>query len=73
MTTNDTAPTWATQLAAANKLADENTKELRRHASVSAENRHRCEGCFTCAALTVLEERMRLSPGALDGADLDPD
>lgn len=30
--------------------------DLERHASVSRDNRHRCEECFTCAALTVLEE-----------------
>jgi hypothetical protein len=33
------------------------TKELRRHAAVSTSNRHRCQECFCCAALTVIEER----------------
>lgn len=30
--------------------------DLRRHASVSTDNRHRCENCFCCAALAVLQE-----------------
>jgi hypothetical protein len=47
-------PTWKNQLAAAKELP---TSELRRHASVSYGNRHRCKDCFTCAAATVLEER----------------
>ncbi len=33
------------------------TKELRRHASVSTSNRHECTECFCCAALDVLQER----------------
>ncbi len=47
-------PTWTNQLIEARKLPD---YDLRRHASVSTDNRHRCEDCFCCAALTVLEER----------------
>jgi hypothetical protein len=47
-------PTWTNQLIEARKLP---SYELRRHASVSTDNRHRCEDCFCCAALTVLEER----------------
>lgn len=48
---------WQAQLRKAAELDD---KELARHASVSYDNRHRCEGdCFTCAAATVLEARQR--------------
>lgn len=47
-------PTWENQLIAARKLP---SRELRRHASVSLSNKHRCEDCFCCAALTVLIER----------------
>jgi hypothetical protein len=31
--------------------------DLERHASVSLSNGHRCGDCFTCACVTVLEER----------------
>lgn len=31
--------------------------ELRRHASVSASNRHRCDSCFCCACVAELEKR----------------
>lgn len=31
--------------------------ELRRHASVSRNNRHRCCDCFTCACCEIEEER----------------
>lgn len=47
-------PTWPNQLREARKL---DSKELKRHASVSTNNVHRCEDCFCCAAVTVLEER----------------
>lgn len=47
-------PTWNNQLIEARKLP---TSDLTRHALVSTRNRHRCEDCFCCAALTVLEER----------------
>lgn len=50
-----TAPTWANQLWHAEQLT---TSELRRHASVSLNNQHRCSDCFCCAALTVLERRI---------------
>jgi hypothetical protein len=46
--------TWENQLRHAQSLA---TSELKRHAAVSAENRHRCQDCFCCAAWAVLEER----------------
>lgn len=49
-----TEPTWENQLIEARKLP---TVDLLRHASVSTNNRHRCEDCFCCAALTVMEER----------------
>ena len=56
---SSTEPTTANQLREARKLA---SADLKRHASVSTDNRHRCdpateEICFCCAALTVLEER----------------
>jgi hypothetical protein len=30
-------------------------REIKRHASVSKSNRHRCNQCFTCACLDKLE------------------
>jgi hypothetical protein len=48
------APTWENQLTAARALPSD---ELRRHASVSQQNRHRCSDCFCCAAWEVLDER----------------
>jgi hypothetical protein len=48
------APTWENQLRHARALG---SAELKRHAAVSAENRHRCQDCFCCAAWAVLEER----------------
>lgn len=51
---DENAPTWGNQLAHARRLS---TDDLRRHASVSLNNHHRCEDCFCCAALTVLEQR----------------
>lgn len=55
MRTNDhSEPTWENQLWHARQQP---SYELRRHAQVSTDNKHRCEGCFCCAALTVLEER----------------
>ncbi len=47
-------PTWVNQLIEARKL---DSRELERHARISFDNRHRCEDCFCCAALTTLEER----------------
>lgn len=47
-------PTWNNQLVMARKLDD---NELRRHASVSIDNRHECRDCFTCACVAVLKER----------------
>jgi uncharacterized protein (DUF1330 family) len=47
-------PTWDNQIKHARTM---HSDELQRHASVSTSNRHRCEDCFCCAALTVLEER----------------
>lgn len=47
-------PTWDNQLVMARKLDDD---ELRRHASVSINNRHECRDCFTCACVAVLRER----------------
>ena len=59
MSRNHNDPTTENQLRRARELTSE---ELMRHASVSRDNRHRCnpdreEICFCCAALTVLEER----------------
>lgn len=56
MTADHSEPTWENQLWHARKLE---TNELQRHASVSRDNRHRCQDCFCCAAWTVLEERKR--------------
>lgn len=53
-------PTWANQIEAARDLRSD---ELRHHAAVSRNNRHRCEDCFCCAALTVLEERDQIERG----------
>lgn len=47
------AALWARLKADARKLP---RQELLRHASVSRDNRHRCQSCFTCACLTVAEE-----------------
>lgn len=33
--------------------------ELRRHASISIDNRHKCKECFTCACVEVLRENAR--------------
>jgi hypothetical protein len=45
---------WLTMLSNASKLDD---KELRRHASVSTDNRHACVSCFTCACEVVRKQR----------------
>lgn len=50
----DSYPTFAEQLKEARKL---DTKELKRHASVSTDNRHECRSCFCCACLVTLGER----------------
>lgn len=34
-------------------------KELRRHAHVSIDNRHKCRNCFTCACAAELYDRLR--------------
>jgi hypothetical protein len=47
---------WAHWLETARALPE---AELRRHASVSANNGHRCVECFCCACLTVREERSK--------------
>jgi hypothetical protein len=47
---------WQAQLEYARKL---NNDELARQASVSTNNNHRCRECFTCAALTVLEQERK--------------
>lgn len=31
-------------------------REVKRHASVSTDNRHSCRNCFCCACVAVLEE-----------------
>ncbi len=45
---------WNAMIKQASDLPD---ADVRRHALVSRENRHRCYGCFTCACLTVAEQR----------------
>lgn len=45
---------WANMISNAEKLDD---AELRRHASVSTDNRHRCTSCFTCAAAYAWKQR----------------
>jgi hypothetical protein len=51
---DDSAEQWQEWKRQAATLPD---KDLRRHASVSAGNRHSCRDCFCCAALEVLLER----------------
>ena len=46
--------TWGGLLEQARDLPD---AELRQHALVSSYNRHRCQSCFCCACLTILESR----------------
>ena len=55
-------PTWENQLREARKLS---TADLRRHASVSTNNRHYCRECFCCACLTVLAEMPKLTVAKL--------
>lgn len=50
------APTWTNQLAEAAKLSD---SELKRHASVSTNNKHECRDCFCCACVEELKRRKR--------------
>lgn len=45
---------WGTMIAEARTLPPE---ELRRHAHVSIDNRHRCETCFTCACAYVFRRQ----------------
>jgi hypothetical protein len=55
---NHLRPTWWNQLNAARQLLKEKGRhEVRRHAMVSFNNRHRCYECFCCACMTVLRER----------------
>jgi len=63
-----TEPTWFNQLFHAHQLLKEKGyDEVRRHARVSSENRHRCRECFCCACAAVLydpvERRKRGLPG----------
>jgi len=44
---------WRDMKEHAVKLFNENPTELRRHALVSRDNRHRCKECFCCACLEV--------------------
>lgn len=53
---NEQVPTWNNQLIAARAMR---SLDLRRHAAVSVDNRHRCQDCFCCAAVEVLEARTR--------------
>jgi hypothetical protein len=48
------APTWENQIAFARNKTNE---ELKPHALVSIRNRHKCQTCYCCAALAVLDER----------------
>lgn len=54
----DAARGFETMKAEARKLPIE---DLRRHASVSMNNFHRCTECFTCAAAAVLVERQKVT------------
>jgi hypothetical protein len=45
---------WQAMIRQASDLPD---ADIKRHASVSRDNRHRCYSCFTCACLTVAEQR----------------
>lgn len=52
-----TEPTWFNQLFHARQLLREKGyAEVKRHASVSIDNRHRCRDCFCCACVEVLRE-----------------
>ena len=53
---NEFEPTWENQLNHARK---QNSYELTTHALVSTRNQHRCKDCYCCAALTILETRLR--------------
>jgi hypothetical protein len=37
-------------------LHEQGLDELKRHARVSTQNRHRCRACFCCACLAVIED-----------------
>lgn len=41
----------------AREAAGMSLADLRRHAAVSLQNRHRCNECFTCACVSELERR----------------
>ena len=47
---------WAQWIKEAKQLPE---TDLRRHASVSRNNNHRCVECYCCACLTVLEENYK--------------
>lgn len=49
-------PTWKEQITEAQKLSDD---ELKRHASVSIDNKHSCRECFTCACVVVRRQNAR--------------
>jgi hypothetical protein len=54
---NPNAPTWFNQLRHARlTLRDQGYAELKRHASVSLDNRHYCHECFCCACVDILRE-----------------
>lgn len=55
MTEQDhSVPTWENQQWHAKQLS---TEELKRHAAVSIENRHKCQDCFCCACVEELAHR----------------
>ena len=51
------ADQWHQFTEQAKTLSD---KEVKRHASVSLDNRHSCVDCFTCACVHEVERRSRL-------------
>lgn len=59
MKNDHSEPTWENQLWHARQLP---TEELKRHAAVSIDNRHRCTDCFCCACVAVLEECLIIRP-----------
>jgi len=60
---NQYEPTWFNQLFHARQLLQEKGwQEVRRHANVSRDNRHRCRECFCCACAEVLREHALQRP-----------